>query len=354
MSRFQICTCVPHLFIICSIILIFSLGPEKNAAKGKQKGGLKHCTSNCNKSESVFSPKHVKEMKNCYSRCLEKECDASKGFQVRCKCLKDEESLKGHCSYCCQAPKFLNSDIKTCSDDWNEDLAGEACEYFKTDNNCPECEKCYKNLDTSHCNDMTKINDCLYKKVNDFNRSKFCKTTVVNCKCVQNHKRENNIECFWGCEDKKSGDWMYYSTSRFQKYITNHTDGANDGGVICPGCPSCMEERGTLEDTEKCLEEKLKQKFMQYEVHCYCLENENEGTEKKCMWRGIELQCRRNSDSNCIRQVVGSYGVPRYELKTSSVVECKTLDVQNSSQNNEKFDYNIQFLLAICIVNYFQ
>ena len=119
------------MFIICSIILIFSLGPEKNAAKEKQRVGVKHCTSQCNKyDKSVFSPKHVKEMKNCYSRCLEKECDASKGFQLRCECFKVKESLKAHCSYCCQAPKFLNSDIKTCSEDWNEDLDGEDCDYF--------------------------------------------------------------------------------------------------------------------------------------------------------------------------------------------------------------------------------
>ena len=69
---------------------------------------------------------------------------------------------------------------------------------------------------------MTQINDCLHRKVNDINRSKFCKTTVVNCRCVQNPNRENNIECFWGCEDKKSGDWMYYSTSKSRKPKVNN------------------------------------------------------------------------------------------------------------------------------------
>lgn len=310
------------LVILCSLQTI---------ATGKQKYNLEECKNHCNKIY-VFSPKDLKEVKNCYSSCLEKVCDDSKGFQVQCKCIIEDEAIRFHCTYCCQAPKSSHFDIKTCANDWNEEIEGETCEYFKTSDTCPDCGSCYDNFDSNHCNDMTKISDCLFSKINEVDRTEFCKNAFINCRCIHQSNKQNEVECFWGCEDKESGNWKYYSAPQFQKYITNHTTNAHDGATICSECPSCMEEGGSLEDTEKCLKEKLNEKFMQYEVHCYCLENENGETQKKCMWRGIELQCGRNSDSNCMRQAVGSYGVPRYFIKMSNVVECKNEDVQVSSQ----------------------
>ena len=312
------------------MLLVFILCFLHNAVAGTPQNKLEKCIGHCKRS--VFSPKDVREVKSCYINCLENLCDESKGFQVQCKCINEDGSLNVHCSYCCQAPKYASLNIKTCSDGWNEERDGMTCDYFRASNSCPDCGSCYRNLDSSHCNDLTKISNCLFTKVNQFGRTKSCKNTYINCKCTQDSNDENKIECFWGCEDIGSGDWTYYATPQFQNYITNHTNGADDGGTICPGCPSCIEEE-TVEDTENCAKEKLNEKFRQYEAHCYCMETENGEIHKKCMWRGIELQCGRNSDSNCMRQVVGSYGVPSHFLNVSHIVDCKNLDAQKSSQS---------------------
>ena len=330
------------VFILCFLQIIVT---------GKAENELQKCISHCKRS--IFSPKHVREVKSCLIKCLEKVCDESKGFQVQCKCINEDESLNVHCSYCCQAPKSLSLDIKTCSDGWNEERDEKTCDYFKTSDSCPDCGSCYKNLDSSHCNDLTKISSCLYAKVNQFGRTKSCINTYVNCKCIQDSKDENVIECFWGCENIDSGDWTYYATPQFQNYITNHTNGADDGGTICPGCPSCMDDGETVKDTENCLKDKLDEKFMQYEAHCYCMDNENGETQKKCMWRGIELQCGRNSDSNCMRQIVGSYGVPRYFLNVSHVVDCKNLDALKSTQPSIRINSFLGFLHMTYFILYF-
>ena len=60
---------------------------------------------------------------------------------------------------------------------------------------------------------------------------------------------------------------------------------------------------------------------MQYEANWYCIKYQNGDIRKKCMWKGIELQCGPNSDM-CNRQVVGSYGIPSDFLDLLDIVEC--------------------------------
>jgi hypothetical protein len=187
----------------------------------------------------------------------------------------------------------------------------------------------------------------LYYKVNKFNKTNSCKNTLINCRCISNTKNENAIECFWGCEDKVTERWDYYATPQFKNYITNQTNNADDGGTICPECPSCVD-KGTnekIEDTEDCIKEKLEDKFMRYEAHCYCIKDHNGDIRKKCMWNGEELQCGPESDT-CNRQVVGSYGIPSYFLDPLDIVECEYGPATTSF--GPKLVVN--FMVHICII----
>ena len=121
-----------------------------------------------------------------------------------------------------------------------------------------------------------------------------------------------------------------------------------------PNCQIIKEPLHTwqnIEDTEDCLKEKLEDKFMIYEAHCYCIKDQNGDIHKKCMWRGIELQCGPESDM-CNRQVVGSYGIPSYFVDPSDIVEC-TYGSTASSISTKLMENVIVLICIIVIVGYF-
>ena len=300
------------------------------------------CKENCKKT--VTSQADLNVTKECYEKCLAKICDK---FELQCKCMNDNGLLKPHCSYCCESQK-ITTDIKLCSAE--EEPEGKVCEQFRNSDWRPNFKSCYTDLDPSHCNDLTKISRCVISRVNNFNKTSSCKNTLINCRCIKTTKNENTIECFWGCEDKVTDRWQYYAaTPQFENnYITNQTNNADDGGTICPECPSCVE-KGTyekIEDTENCIKEKLWDTFKIYEAQCYCIKDQNGYILKKCMWRGIELQCGLKSDM-CNRQVVGSYGIPSNFLDPLDIVECENGTKIDCTKARENFMVHLCSILIV-------
>ena len=311
---------------------------------------FEYCKKNC--KNTINSPNDLKGVKQCYSNCLSGVC---KEFKLRCKCTNDNGLLKPDCSYCCKSPK-IETDINLCSDeDLDEEPEETECEQFRNSDWCPDCISCYKpSTDSSHCNDLTRVTDCLVDRVHNSNKTNSCKHTLINCRCTKDANNANKIGCFWGCEDKESDNWHYYATPQVEKYITNETDNADDGGTVCPECPSCVDniENEKIEDTILCIEKKLLEKFKLFKAHCYCIKDENEVIHKKCMWHGIELQCRPGSDM-CNRQVVGSYGIPLTYLNRSYIVDCSDESTSTSINVMPHFVLHISTVLIAHYFHYF-
>ena len=125
-----------------------------------------------------------------------------------------------------------------------------------------------------------------------------------------------------GCEDDESGNGQQYGEFAIRMFILDETGDADKNEIIFTKCTSCLEVTGkdNIEKTEKCIKEKLYKDFMQYETHCNCIDDETGIARKKCIWRGIELQCGHKHDK-CNEKIIGSNVIPRYFLYTTKIVE---------------------------------
>ena len=121
-----------------------------------------------------------------------------------------------------------------------------------------------------------------------------------------------------GCEDDESGNGEQYGEFEIGMLILDKTGDADKNEIIFTKCTSCLEVTGkdNIEKTEKCIKEKLYKDFVQYETHCNCIDDETGIARKKCIWRGVELQCGHKHDK-CNEKIIGSNVIPRYFLNTT-------------------------------------
>ena len=125
-----------------------------------------------------------------------------------------------------------------------------------------------------------------------------------------------------GCEDDESRNGEQYGEFAIGIFILDGKGDAKKNQIIFTKCMSCLEVTGkdNIEKTEKCIKEKLYKDFVQYETHCNCIDDETGIARKKCILRGVELQCGHKHDK-CNEKIIGSNVIPGYFLNATQIVE---------------------------------
>lgn len=307
----------------------------------RQRSTGEHC-DDCAKDEdkpeacgkSIETEKDLDCIEICSMEKLLKTCNNP---LVSCQCVNDNGNVTANCDYCCNSETNLPN-IGRCKDrSWNHKISGKTCTPFRSlkmskwNNVCGDCQDCFPGQKDGkvddNCNDITAINECLYKSLMKAEVDDKCSKTMATCKCVEDGGGRK-AECFWGCKDREVNIWDYYGGPGLENhYIRNETENANNGGSVCPECPSCIPKKSESEQFDvkqigECIDHKLGDTYQRHASNCLCVQTDNGTTfHGECYWWGKEPIC---DQGNCIGKIWGSYGTMR-EL-SKDIVACNILD----------------------------